>query len=92
MNSSRSYEVVFTKKVRKSLSKVPGNIRDKFFVLVEQLADQGPVATNWLNYSKLGDGRYHCHLAYSWVACWTYEKGTITIEVYYVGSRKNAPY
>jgi hypothetical protein len=92
MNSSRRYEVVFTKKVRKCLLKVPGNIRDKFFVLAEQLADQGPIAINWLNYSKIGEGRYHCHLAYSWVACWMHEKGTITIEVYYVGSRENAPY
>lgn len=47
---------------------------------------------NWPNYSKLGDSKYHCHLAYSWVACWSYEKGEIKIEVYYAGSRENAPY
>ncbi|HMD68764.1 MAG TPA: hypothetical protein VKF42_07765 [Chitinivibrionales bacterium] len=72
--------------------KVPRHIRDKFFILAEQLSEQGPVAANWPNYSKLGNNDYHCHFAYSWVACWTHEKGTITIEVYYAGSRENAPY
>jgi mRNA-degrading endonuclease RelE of RelBE toxin-antitoxin system len=90
--NSRQYEVIFTKKVRKNLLKIPRNIRDKFFVLTEQLAENGPIAANWHNYSKLGENQYHCHLAYSWVACWTNKKGTITIEVYYVGSRENSPY
>jgi hypothetical protein len=92
MNVGYTYAVVFTKKVRKNLAKVPRNIRNKFFILAEQLAEHGPVAANWSNYSKLGPNEYHCHLAYSWVACWTNEKGTIIIEVYYVGSRENAPY
>jgi len=43
------------------------------------------------NYSMLGNGKYHCHLNFSYVACWTYEQETITIEVYYVGSLENAP-
>jgi hypothetical protein len=86
--SSHRYSVVFSKKVRKNLLKVPQNVRDKFFIL----AEQGPIAANWSNYSKLGQNEYHCHLGYSWATCWTHEKGTITIEVYYVGSRENAPY
>jgi hypothetical protein len=32
------------------------------------------------------------HLSYHYVACWRHEKGTMTIEVNYVGSRENAPY
>ena len=92
MSGTHKYSVVFTKKVRKSLEKVPQNVRDKFFILTEQLAEYGPVALNWQNYSKLGQNEHHCHLGYSWVACWLHEKGTITIEVYYVGSRENAPY
>ena len=47
---------------------------------------------DWANYSKIGKDKYHCHLSYSYVACWNYEKSGITIEVYYVGSRENAPY
>jgi hypothetical protein len=35
---------------------------------------------------------YHCHLSYRYVACWTWRKKEIVIEVYYVGSRENAPY
>jgi mRNA-degrading endonuclease RelE of RelBE toxin-antitoxin system len=45
--SSHKYSVVFTKKVRKGLLKVPQNVRDKFFILSEQLAEQGPIAVNW---------------------------------------------
>jgi hypothetical protein len=35
---------------------------------------------------------YHCHLAHKWVACWRIREGEIEIEVYYAGSRENAPY
>ncbi len=83
---------MLSKKVQKSLRKLPTRIRDRFTVLAIQLSESGPVASNWFNYDKLGSDQYHCHLAYHWVACWSYEKGTITIEVYYVGSREDAPY
>ena len=92
MSEERRYQVVMTKKVEKSLRKVPARIRDRFTVLAVQLSESGPVASNWANYSNLGQDQYHCHLAYHWVACWSHEKGTITIEVYYVGSREDAPY
>jgi mRNA-degrading endonuclease RelE of RelBE toxin-antitoxin system len=92
MGNERKYRVVLSKKVKKNLLKVPPKIRDKFTVLAIQLSESGPVASNWAHYSKLGDTQYHCHLAYHWVACWSHEKKTITIEVYYVGSRENAPY
>ena len=36
--------------------------------------------------------QYHCHLSRDWVACWSYAKTSKTIEVYYAGSRENAPY
>lgn len=36
--------------------------------------------------------KYHCHLKYNWVACWIWEKGTFIVEIYYAGSRENAPY
>ena len=39
-----------------------------------------------------GVNMYHCHLSRKWVACWKNESGTLTIEVYYVGSRQSAPY
>jgi mRNA-degrading endonuclease RelE of RelBE toxin-antitoxin system len=86
------YHVVIKKKVQKGFKKLPKNVLNKFFILAEQLKEQGPVTNNWRNFSKLGENEYHCHLTYHWVACWRCEEGTIIIEVYYVGSRENAPY
>jgi hypothetical protein len=86
------YDVSFSKKTLKNLEKMPDLMVQKFFILAEQLKVKGPLAPNWANYSKLGKNEYHCHLSYSWVACWKHESNTLTIEVYYVGSRQNAPY
>lgn len=92
MDGNRRYEVKAPKKVRKQLSKLPESIQDRFWYLERNLAETGPMQPNWPNFSKLGRDTYHCHLGYSWVACWMHDKDTITIEVYYVGSRQNAPY
>ncbi len=81
-----------SKKARKGLDKMPKPMVQKFFILTEQLKEKGPLAPSWPNYSKLGENEYHCHLSYSWVACWRHEGNTLIIEVYYVGSRQNAPY
>jgi mRNA-degrading endonuclease RelE of RelBE toxin-antitoxin system len=87
------YTVVLKKAVQKNLRKLPLNIRQKFEAVAVTLRDNGPTGPHgWLNYSKLGENEYHCHLTYHYVACWRHDKGTITIEVNYVGSRENAPY
>ena len=91
MNKS-TFEVVMRKKIERDLEKLPENIKAKLVNLVDDLTQKGPVLPSWPNYSKLSNLEYHCHLAYKWVACWRHEKGTIIIEVYYVGSRQNAPY
>ena len=67
-------------------------IQIKLSWLINDLHDKGTVQDSWSNYSKIGKTDYHCHLDYSWVACWSHEKDTIEIEVYYAGSRENAPY
>jgi hypothetical protein len=36
--------------------------------------------------------KYHCHLSYHWIACWEETIKGIEMEVYYAGSRENAPY
>ena len=87
-----AFDVVLPKKVLKELKRLPEAIQDKFLALVEDLKAKGPVQAEWKNFSKLGENKYHCHLSYSWVACWRNEKGTLIIEVYYAGSRENAPY
>lgn len=86
------YKIFIKKKTLKNLSKLPENIQKKFALLSKNLREEGPIAYQWPNYSKIGESKYHCHLAHSFVACWYMEKGTIKIEVYYVGSRENAPY
>ena len=86
------YTVLIPHRVLKQLDKVPDTIQRKIAILVEELRDKGPFLHNWPNYSRLGPNRYHCHLNRNWVACWYWAKGTVTIEVYYVGSRQNAPY
>lgn len=87
-----SFDVRVKKPALKNLPKLPTLVQEKFAFLAKDLMERGPIQMAWPNYSKLGRNRYHCHLGYSYVACWTYEKGTITIEVYYVGSREGAPY
>ena len=86
------YQVRIKKKVNRGLNKLPQNIRKLFFLLVEDLKTDGPIQKSWRNFSPLGENKYHCHLSYRYVACWTWQQGKIEIEVYYVGSREKAPY
>jgi mRNA-degrading endonuclease RelE of RelBE toxin-antitoxin system len=86
------WQVTIKKKQEKGLNKLPVAVRALFKALVQDLQYDGPELPGWPNYSKLGGNKYHCHLNYRYVACWTAETKTITIEVYYVGSRENAPY
>lgn len=87
-----AWKVSIKKKQLKNLERLPEKIRAAFAFLQQDLAADGPEQPNWQNYSKLSGNSYHCHLNYHYVACWTAEKETITIEVYYVGSREKAPY
>ena len=86
------YKVTIKKRVLKNLEKMPLPIQKRFNALVANLQETGPIRQDWLNFSKLNEDEYHCHLSLKWVACWKHEKNTIIIEVYYVGSRENAPY
>lgn len=86
------WNVEIKKKALKNLVQLPRNIQQLFAFLKQDLEDSGPIRPDWPNYSKLNGNKYHCHLNYHYVACWTAEEQTITIEVYYVGSRENAPY
>lgn len=87
-----TYQVLTKKRIERSLRKLPLHVQQKFEVLKQDLTDMGPVQPGWPNYSKLGENTYHCHLNHSYVACWTCEKKKVIIEVYYVGSREDAPY
>ncbi len=86
------WKVEVKKKAAKNLAKLPPNIQELFAALRQDLANDGPNQTSWPNYSKLNVLEYHCHLNYHYVACWRWDGKTIILEVYYVGSRENAPY
>jgi hypothetical protein len=91
------YRITIRKSALKQLSKLPLGVQQRFEILTEVLRQGGPSGPHaWTNYGKLkGSGsRYHCHLTsnHAYVACWEYQKDVITIEVYYAGSHKDAPY
>jgi len=86
------FSVKISKKAIKGIQKMPTKIQERMNVLLKDLRSKGPMRYEWPNFSKLNDNLYHCHLAHKWVACWKHEKQTIIIEVYYAGSRENAPY
>ena len=83
---------VRVKNEKKVFSKLPQHIQNALLVLIDELREEGPVQTEWFNYSKLGKNKYHCHLARKWVACWEEKEQSFVIEVYYAGSREKAPY
>ncbi len=86
------YKVNVKKKVIKNFKKMLEDVQEKMATLLMNLRDKGPIRSEWPNYSKLSKDLYHCHLARKWIACWQCEKNSIIIEVYYAGSRENAPY
>ncbi|MBP7283139.1 MAG: hypothetical protein KBA66_16260 [Leptospiraceae bacterium] len=87
-----SYAVYIKKKVQKNLNKLPKDTQELFWLLIEEIELKGPIRSDWNNFSKLGKNKYHCHLSYHWVACWQELENKFEIEVYYAGSRENAPY
>ena len=86
------YTVSVKKKAYKIIEKSPLTVQILFDELIKDLRDKGPIQKEWPNYSKLSENRFHCHLNYSYVACWYNENDSIQIEVYYAGTREKAPY
>jgi mRNA-degrading endonuclease RelE of RelBE toxin-antitoxin system len=86
------YEVLVKKKALKRISKAPPIVQDLFYELLRDLREAGPIQQQWPNFSKLTENTFHCHLNYSYVVCWENENNAIKIEVYYAGSREDAPY
>ena len=91
-SGTSSWRVYFRRKVEKQIAKMPRAQQIRFANLVEDLERKGPVRKEWPNFSMLSENEYHCHLSYSWVACWRTEDRIMKIEVYYAGSREKAPY
>jgi mRNA-degrading endonuclease RelE of RelBE toxin-antitoxin system len=85
-----------TKKAEKQAAKLPKTRRELLFQLLREVELSGPVRGNWPNYSKLGEGRHHCHLKKgrpTYVAVWVEREDEIRlVEVIYAGTHENAPY
>ena len=88
------WKVVIKKKALKNLQKLPISVVELLKALSKDLKTRGPYpGEKWSNYSKLWEKKHHCHLNYRYVACWEFIDEEIRLmEVYYVGSRENAPY
>jgi mRNA-degrading endonuclease RelE of RelBE toxin-antitoxin system len=86
------HEVRIKRKVARGLRKLPSDVQKLLYLLIADLQADGPIQKSWRNFSPLGQDRYHCHLNYRYVACWTCRENEIVIEVYYAGSREKAPY
>ena len=91
-----NWQVVIRTRAAKQLQRLPQTIRQRYLVLAQELATQGPICGNWPNYSKLNDLRHHCHLKKgrpTYVAVWEVSDASQRImEVIYVGTHANAPY
>jgi len=85
--------VKIKRKMLRDIEKLPISVQRKLAALKVDLESSGPEQTSWQNYSKLGKNQYHCHLSHHYVACWRTESTeNMILEVYYAGSRENAPY
>ena len=89
------WTVTIHRGVQKQLPKMPAKVMDALARLLADIEISGPVRGNWPNYSKLADGRHHCHLKKgkpTYVAVWSEDRETVTVEVIYVGTHEKAPY
>ena len=88
------WTVEIKRKVKRRLYKLPEDIQEKALALAIDLRKHGKnPGKKWKNFSSLSETTFHCHLSYSYVACWEVIDEKIRLmEVYYVGSREDAPY
>jgi len=58
-----SWQVDLNKKVARQIQRLPvKTAKENLFALLRDIELHGPVRGNWPNYSKLGQGRHHCHI------------------------------
>jgi len=90
-----SWKVIIHKKAEKQALKLPKAVIYALYLLMDEIRNTGPVRGDWPNYSKLTGGRHHCHLKKgnpTYVAVWTEDRDTITVEIIYAGTHEKAPY
>lgn len=90
-----AWVVKLHKKAEKQALKMPRQAMAALYQLMLCIKENGPVRGDWPNYSKLPGNRHHCHLKKgkpTYVAVWTEDKETITVEIIYAGTHEKAPY
>ena len=90
-----AYTVKLHRKAEKQAASLPRKVLDILFDLMKEIRIGGPIRGNWPNYGKLTGNRHHCHLKKgkpTYVAVWTDDKETITVEIIYAGTHEKAPY
>ena len=83
------------RKAEKQAAALPRKVLDILFELMKEIRITGPIRGNWPNYGKLTGNRHHCHLKKgkpTYVAVWTEDKESITVEIIYAGTHEKAPY
>ena len=89
------WKVLIRRKAEKQALKLPRSVLDALGALMASIGRDGPVRGDWPNYSKLPGSRHHCHLKKgrpTYVAVWTEDKNTITVEIVYAGTHEKTPY
>jgi len=90
------WTVVYSKNAIKQYNKLTPVIQDRLDFLTSEIEQLGPVRGNWKNYSKLGNGKHHCHIKSgkpTYVVIWEEVDHTVRlVEVTYAGSHEKAPY
>jgi mRNA-degrading endonuclease RelE of RelBE toxin-antitoxin system len=89
------WNVTLSRKAEKQAALLPRPVLAALNELLQCIKASGPVRGDWPNYSKLADGKHHCHLKKgrpTYVAVWVEYKENIMVEVIYVGTHEKAPY
>ena len=91
-----AWTVRLSRKAEKQSVKLSKPVRQILFALMHEIEGKGPVRGDWPNYSKLADGRHHCHLKKgnpTCVAVWEVrDKEIKLVEVVYAVTHEKAPY
>ena len=93
------WSVGFSARAGKQITKLPANINDRLAILVKELIVEGPVQSEWKNFSKLTGKKgeyYHCHLNAgrpTYVVVWqVLDRQVRVIEVRYAGTHEGINY
>jgi len=83
------WDVNLTKKAYKQLRKLPNQIQDLADDAINALEHNGPIPKYW-DVKKIKTNEYRIRLNYRYRMRYSVENENLTIEVFYIGHRKDA--